>query len=62
MEHPLEHVATDRVAIGMHAESEIAVDAVNQVFKFGQPFVGHTGFFDNGTKAVRLTDAVNHTA
>ena len=62
MEHPLEHVATDSVTVGMYTESEIAVDAVNQVLKFRQSAVGHTGFFDNGTKAVRLTDAVNHTA
>ena len=62
MEHPLEHVATDCVTVGMYTESEIAVDAVNQVLKFRQSAVGHTGFFDNGTKAVRLTDAVNHTA
>ena len=62
MEHTLEHVATDRVAIGMYTESEIAVEPINQVLEFCQSAVGNTGFFDNGTKAVRLTDAVNHTA
>lgn len=62
MEHPLEHVATDRVTVGMYTESEIAVESINQVLEFCQSAVGNTGFFDNGTKAVRLTDAVNHTA
>ena len=62
MEHTLEHVATDRVAVGMYTESEIAVESINQVLEFRQSAVGNTGFFDNGTKAVRLTDAVNHTA
>lgn len=60
MEHTLEHVATDCIAIGMHAKSEIAVKSINQVLKFRQSSVGYTGFFDNGTKSVRLTDAVNH--
>ena len=62
MEHPLEHVATDCVTVGMYTESEIAVEPINQVLEFCQSAVGNTGFFDNGTKAVRLTDAVNHTA
>lgn len=62
MEHTLEHVTTDRVAVGMHAKSEIAVETINQVLKLGQSAVGYTGFFDNGTKTVRLTDAVNHSA
>ena len=62
MEHTLEHVATDCIAIGMHAKTKIAVESINQVFKFRQSSVGYTGFFNNGTKAVRLTDAVNHAA
>ena len=62
MEHTLEHVATDCIAIGMHAKTKITVESINQVFKFRQSSVGYTGFFNNGTKAVRLTDAVNHAA
>ena len=62
MEFTLEHITTNRIAIGMHAKSEIAVESINQVLKFRQSSVGYTGFFDNGTKAVRLTDAVNHAA
>lgn len=62
MEHTLEHVATDCIAIGMYTESEIAIETINEFFKLCQSSVGNTGFFDNGTKAVRLTDAVNHAA
>lgn len=60
MEHTLEHITTNRVAVCMHAKSEIAVETINQILKFRQSSVGYTGFFNNGTKSVRLTDAVNH--
>ena len=62
MEHPLKHVATNRIAVGMYTESEVAIETIHQVLKFSQSSIGYTGFFDNGTKAVRLTDAVNHVA
>ena len=61
MEFTLEHIATNRIAVGMYTETEIAIETIHQSFKLCQSPVGNTGFFDNGTKAVRLTDAVNHS-
>lgn len=62
MEFTLEHITTNRIAVGMHTESEIAIETINEFFKLCQSSVGNTGFIDNGTKAVRLTNAINHTA
>ena len=60
MEFTLEHITTNRIAVGMDTESEIAIETIDQFLKLCQSSVGNTGFFDNGTKSVRLTDAVNH--
>lgn len=62
MEFTLEHITTNRIAVGMHTESEITIETIDQFLKLCQSSVGNTGFFNNGTKAVRLTNAVNHSA
>ena len=62
MEFTLEHITTNRIAVGMHTESEITIETIDQFLKLCQSSVGNTGFFNNGTKAVRLTNAINHAA